>query len=87
MLLLLIPTVWIAVAAFVVLLCRMSARADAELVGAGEQPAVRTSFGELVMWERAPLVAARMGTRTTSFGGPIASTRASARAGAVADHR
>jgi hypothetical protein len=86
MLLLLIPTTWIALAAFFVILCQMAGRADAELADAREQPPVRTSLGELVTWERTPLIAARMGTHAAGVGGAIASTRASARAGAVADH-
>jgi hypothetical protein len=85
MLLLLIPTTWIAVAAFFVILCQMAGRADAELAEACAQPPVRTSLGELVTWERTPLLAARMSTHAARFGGPTASTRASARAGAVRD--
>jgi hypothetical protein len=85
MLLILIPTAWIALAAFFVALAAMARRGDDALALIEEPARMRTSLGDLVVFERAPLVAARIGSRTASFGGPFASTRASARAGAVAD--
>jgi hypothetical protein len=42
MLLLLIPTVWLAILAFVVVLCRMAARADADAALVSCTPASRT---------------------------------------------
>jgi hypothetical protein len=61
MALLLIPAAWIAAAAFIVVLCITASRSDEALAMAEEPAYARTSFGELVVWERAPLVAARIG--------------------------
>jgi hypothetical protein len=91
MLFLLIPTAWIAVAAFFVALCVMAARGDDALALIEEPLCSRTSLGELVVWERAPLLAARIGSHAgvrthahdalgVGVGGPAASTRAGVRA-------
>jgi len=63
MLFLLIPTAWIAVAAFFVALGVMAARGDDALALIEEPACPRTSLGDLIVWERAPLVAARIGSQ------------------------
>jgi hypothetical protein len=89
MLFLLIPTAWIAIAAFFVALCTMAARGDDALALIEEPARSRTILGDLVMWERAPLAAARIGDHAgmrigehsaAGVGGPVASTRVAVRA-------
>lgn len=57
---LLIGSCWLAAAAFVVMLAKMASRGDQALALAEEPARVRTTLGDLVVWERAPLVAARI---------------------------
>jgi hypothetical protein len=93
MLFLLIPTLWIAVVAFFVALCVMAARSDDAPALIEERASIRTALGELVVWERAPLVAARIGSAHPAgrgeahdllgIGGAAVSTRVAARARAA----
>jgi hypothetical protein len=63
MLLLLIPIAWLALAALVVLLCRMASRSDARLAQASEQrpaqmaPIPTVTLTSRARWHEAPYVA------------------------------
>jgi hypothetical protein len=61
MLFLLIPAVWLIAAAFVVILCRAVARSDAAPARAAGHSHSYVVAGDLVAWEDAPLLAARLG--------------------------
>jgi len=51
MLLILIPSIWIAVAAFFVLLCRAAARGDAMPAASSERAPQRIAIAGLVLFE------------------------------------
>ena len=51
MLLLVISLLWLAAAAFVVMLCRAAARSEAQLVREGRHPVAPTGLG---LWEDPP---------------------------------
>ena len=57
-LLLLIPILWLAIAAFVVVLCRMAARSDAALVECAETSRGRVFLPGVLIWRDAPELAA-----------------------------
>ncbi|HEV3047126.1 MAG TPA: hypothetical protein VGY13_07165 [Solirubrobacteraceae bacterium] len=61
MIFLLIPIVWLALAAFVVVLCRMAARGDDALVAASLRP-------EPPVHRRVPLASRRAFRRPDAFG-------------------
>jgi hypothetical protein len=60
MLFLLIPAVWLALAAFVVILCRAAARSDTTPGRVAERTRPHVVAGGLLAWEDAPLLAGRL---------------------------
>jgi hypothetical protein len=81
MLLILIPTVWFALAALVVLLCRMAARSDALLTQtAAQSPGrlaqiPRVTLASRARWHEAPYLAGSRKALAWSSRGPAARTR------------